>query len=277
MNRIYNWLNAHPVVNVSILFIYFLAVVLPHKRFGTFLNNTVVGALGIDNNTSDGRQLYNLLALGIATALLIGVLYFFFNNSKEHTKRNRIWGYTIITTVLAGLVLKFLFVVNIEFVHYPQYALFAILAFPLIQNYHQTLIWTTIAGALDEAYQYFYLAPKDTSYYDMNDVITNLIGAVFGLLFIWSCKIDEERNPRFVRSSAFIGIVIIAITISVCCVTGILSIYPSDQTEYQLLREWPSEFWSTAHPNVIYHIILPLEGLIYVIVLWLFYSKIGKN
>ncbi len=277
MNRIINWLSEHRLANAIILFVYFLAVVLPHKRFGTFLNNTVVGAMNIDNNTAEGRQAYNLLALGIAAFILISVLYFFIKNTIGQANRNRIWAYMIANTILAALVLQFLFVVNIEFVHYPQYAMFAILSFPLIQNYHQTLIWTTLAGAIDEAYQYFYLAPNDTPYYDMNDVITNLIGAVFGLLFLWSFNIKERISPQFFRSGAFYAWLVLGLIITICCITGFLSIYPSDTTEFQLLKKWPSGFWSKVHPNVTYHITKPLEGMLIVIGLWLFYRKIGQN
>ena len=277
MKRFINWLSEHRLANFVILFIYFLAVVLPHKRFGTFLNNTVVGTLGIDNNTAEGRHTYNLVTLSIAAIILCLLLYVFIKNTKDAVHRNRIWGYMIANTILAIIVLQFLFVVNIEFVHYPQYAMFAILSFPLIQNYHQTLIWTTLAGTIDEAYQYFYLAPNDTPYYDMNDVITNLIGAVFGLLFLWSFNIKNGLNSRFFKSSAFYAWVALGGIIAIFCFSGILSIYPSDTTAFQLLKKWPTEFWSKVHPNVTYHITKPLEGTLIVIGLWLFYGKIGQN
>ncbi len=277
MKRFIHWLSEHRLANIVILFIYVMAVVLPHKRFATFLNNTVVGGLGIDNNTAEGRQTYNLVALSIAVFILCCVLYVFIKNTKDAVYRNRIWGYMIANTILAVIVLQFLFVVNIEFVHYPQYALFAILSFPLIQNYHQTLLWTTLAGTIDEAYQYFYLAPNDTFYYDINDVITNLVGAVFGLLFLWSFNIGTERRTKFLKSSAFYAWLVLGCIMAICCFTKLLSIYPSESTEFQLLKKLPNGFWSKAHPIVTYHITQPFEGTLIVIGLWLFYVKIGKN
>jgi len=98
MNRIINWLSAHRLANAIILLVYFLAVVLPHKRFGTFLNNTVVGAMNIDNNTAEGRQAYNLLALGIASFILISVLFFFIKNTIGKANRNRIWACLLYTS-----------------------------------------------------------------------------------------------------------------------------------------------------------------------------------
>ena len=149
--------------------------------------------------------------------------------------------------------------------------------FSINQQLSSTLIWTTIAGAIDEAYQYFYLAPKDTFYYDMNDVVTNLLGAVFGLLFLWSFKIPNMNQVPFWKSTGFYGIAIIPIFILLLTLLGILSIHPSDETPYQLLRKWPEGFWTNANHGVIYHIIQPIEGTLITVGLWGLYYKIGRR
>ena len=272
-----HWLRDHKPLNCFILLAYFLAVVLPHKRFGTFLNKTVVGGLGIDNNTLEGRQTYNAIAISVAAFLLILLLYFFIKNTKDKIDKRTIWFYMALNIVLAILVIELLFVVNIEFIHYPQYALFAILSFPLIQNYHQTLIWSTLAGVMDEAYQYFYLSPKDTWYYDFNDIITNLIGVIFGLLILRSLGTKEHKWPTFYRSPAFIGVLTLLIIVIVLDATTFFSIYPNDDAQFQLLRKWPDGFWSRARPKIIYHVTLPLEGSLITIGLWVVYSKIGPR
>lgn len=269
MNKLIDWLSAHKIVNVLLLAVYYLAVVLPHKRFGAFLNTKVFKGITRDE--------YNMIVLFIAVLVLAIFSFLFLKNSSTRPFKRRLWFYMGANVLFAALVMSFLFVINIEVIHYPQYALFAILSHPLIKNYQQTLVWTTIAGSIDEAYQYFYLAPKDTSYYDFNDVVTNLVGAVFGLLFIRSFGITQTNLTAFFRSTAFYALIGIGLIIAVLCVIDVLSIYPSEVSQYQLLRKWPEGFWSTVHPNVTYHVMRPIEGTLVTIALWLFYSKIGDK
>ncbi len=275
MKLFVDWMATHKVVNVITVIIYFIIVVAPHKRFGTFLNDTVVGGLGIDNNTVEGRQEYNLIAISIAITLLIGLLYFFIKNTRKLAGRNLIWGYMILNIIFAILIVSTLFVVNIEFVHFPQYALFAFLLFPLIGNYRSTLVWSTLAGMVDEAYQYFYLAPMDTAHYDFNDVLTDLVGVVFGLLLLRSFDIREHTQFKLSKATFWIGIGVIILILGGFHMADILSFYPSEDHEYHIVREMPKEFWSKISPNVTYHVVRPVEGLLMTIGLWFVFSKIG--
>lgn len=269
MNKIIQWLHQRPWLNALLIGVYFVAVVMPHKRFGTFLNTKVF--VGIT------RDEYNAVVLfGGLLLLSVFTIIFLKNSSALHYKK-RLWTYMAINIACAAIALNILFVINIEVIHFPQYAFFAILCFPLLMNYQQTLIWTTIAGALDEAYQYFYLSPMDTGYYDFNDVVTNLIGAVFGLLFLRSFGVNEQHRPPFLRSSAFAGLLIVASVVIITCLTGYLSIYPSETTTYQLVREWPPGFWSVVHPNVSYHVMLPIEGLVVTSLLTMLYYRLGSD
>jgi len=181
------------------------------------------------------------------------------------------------TVLFAVIIINLLFVINIEVIHYPQYAILSILLFPLIKNFNSTLIWTTIAGAVDEGYQYFYLAPNDTGYYDFNDVITDLIGASFGLLFLRSFDISNASKTSFWKSSAFYGLLVMTIVVMLLIALKVLSIYPDTEAMYQMVIQNPSGFWSKIHPNVTYHVVRPSEGLLITIFLWLFYSRIGHG
>ncbi|MCB0476370.1 MAG: hypothetical protein KDC69_11885, partial [Flavobacteriaceae bacterium] len=169
-----------------VLIAYYLSVVLPHKRFGAFLNDVVFKGVA--------RDQYNLIVLIGAILVFTGLLIIFFKNTAYSKERNKLRIYLLFNTLFAIVVVKTLFVINIELIHFPQYALFAILVFPLARCYNSTLLWSFQAGALDEAYQYFYLAPNDTSYYDFNDLITNLVGASFGLIFLKSFGVKEKQN-----------------------------------------------------------------------------------
>jgi hypothetical protein len=269
VTQVINWLQKFKVFNILLILIYFIAVVLPHKRFGTFLNEQVFKGIT--------RDQYNQMVLFAALILLAAFTIIFLKNSATKPFKKRLWAYMALNIILAALTINILFVINIEVIHFPQYACFAILCFPLLGNYHQALIWATIAGSVDEAYQYFYLAPKDTSYYDFNDVVTNLIGAVFGLLLLRSFGVEEWKKPKFFKSSALVGLIGVGTIILIACLSGYLSIYPSEDTPFQLLRKWPEGFWSTVPPEVTFHVMRPIEGTVITGILLFIYQSIGKK
>lgn len=266
MIQLINWLSRNKWVNIGLLIAYFIIVVAPHKRFGTFINTVIFKGMPRDES--------NMIMLGIALLTLSVYGYYFGKYAKKRDDHQKLWIFLIVDLLLAYFVVSFLFVNNVEVVHFPQYALFSILLFPLIGNYTATMVWATLAGALDEAYQYFYLAPKDTSYYDMNDVVTNLVGVVLGLLLLRAFGIAEKSVFNIRSSTIWIGIALVVAAILIAHLSGILSIYPDDSRPFQILREWPPGFWSHVHPNITYHVIRPIEGLVITILLWIVFSHI---
>lgn len=263
------WLEKRRSFNIFLVALYFIAVVLPHKRFGTWLNQSILGKGGVS------RDQYNDYVAIVATLTLLAVIVLIFNSLRQNVQLKKITFYLLASTALSVLMIKTLFVINIEIVHFPQYACFAILIFPLVKRYQSALIWTTIAGAVDEAYQYFYLAPNETGYYDFNDVITNLIGASFGLIILRASKVPNPPSPSFFKRSEVQILIASVLTISVLFLFNILGIHEADGAMYPIVKKEINSFWSTVHPQVTYHVVRPLEGVILTILLFLFYWKLG--
>lgn len=272
MNSFLQYLKNRPSFNAIILTVYYILVVLPHEQVGLWTVD-IFGHLT--------RDTYNLI---IIVAAIIGLLLYavplVLNIIKSESKILQSF-YLLSTIFFATITINFLFVINIEVVHFLQYGVFAMLCFPLIQNYILTLTWVTLAGAIDEAYQYFYLSPQRTDYYDFNDVVTNLIGGAFGLLLIRSFAIKSEtiNFKSFFQTTTFKILALFFIALSLLIATGYLSIYPIENSDnlWSLVRKMPPGFWSNIHPNVTYHVMLPIEGTIITILMILFYRKIGNG
>lgn len=266
---VFAWLEKNPSYNAIIALAYYLSVVLPHKRFGTFLNTVVFQGI---TRAEYNRNVLILSFIGLS--IYIGL---FINGIKNRDDKKKLTFYLITNIFLAIATIKYLFVINIEVIHFPQYAVFAILIFPFCYNYNQTLLLGVIAGAIDEAHQYFVLTPRDTNYYDFNDVVTNLIGVVFGLLLIRSLGIVNKKKFTFWRSPAFISLISLSILLTTLWFSGLLSIYPDESAKFQLIQKLAPGFWSKVYPEVIYHVIQPVEGLLITSFLLFFFSKIGKD
>ncbi|MEE9374161.1 MAG: hypothetical protein V3V00_14000 [Saprospiraceae bacterium] len=270
MNILIDWLSKRKVLNVALIIIYFIAVVLPHKMFGTFINKFF-----LKGGMTRHEYNYNVaLVSAIILALIVIVLSIQLKNNLHWKK---IILYLLSSTAFAVIIIKYLFVINIEMVHFPQYACFAILVYPLVKRYQSALIWTTIAGAIDEAYQYFYLVPNDTGYYDFNDVVTNLIGASFGLIILKSFNIKNIKAPQFFKRSEVKGIIGITIVIGLLFLFGVMGVHAGHGASYPIIKKQITTFWSTVPPQVTYHVVRPWEGLLYTAMMWLYYWKLGRE
>jgi len=270
-NTLVNFLHKNVLVNLILLFVYYLLVVLPHEK---------VGLLTVKIFSSLERSTYNLVVLCISIFILLFTLIVLGKKTLQHPQKKLIIFYLLSTIAFAALCINVLFVINIEVVHFFQYAVFALLCYPLTLNYNQSLIISTLAGALDEAYQYFYLAPQRTNYFDFNDVIINLIGVAFGLVIIKIFKPASKtfNLNQFIKSPAFILIVLVSAITSIAIFTNLLGIYHTNtEAQFLLVKKAFDSFWITVHPNITYHVMLPLEGVLITVALWLFYWPLGKE
>lgn len=273
VTRLLDWLGANRWINLLILTIYYLAVVLPHEEFGLWIS---------DMFRPYTRDSYNRVLLLCAIGVFLAYAVIMYRGMKELDYK-RLLFYFCINLIFAIVCINLLFVVNVEAIHFLQYGLFAILCFPLINNYTLTLVYTTLAGAIDEAYQFYYLAPERTDYYDFNDVVINLVGAVFGLILIRSLarKTYLYQWLSFRKSKHFLFFGLLILSIIILFVTGILvkEYNPENlKAMYWLISKPVTGFWTFDRAaNISFHVIQPWEGLLIVLLLFLIYSGIYKG
>lgn len=267
------YLSQRPVLNVCLVIIYYLLVVLPHEVIGVWIAETL--------DKPFGRETYNLFILVLAISGFLGYLYFVWNGTRnKKDKGKKTWLYLFVTLSLIIISLHTILVVNVEIIHFVQYALLALLLFPFFLNYQETLFWATVLGAIDEAYQYLVLAPQRTDYYDFNDVLIDMVGATLGLILLSAYEVANKITAlNFYQRSSFKGLVFISFLIFLALGMGWMTIYPSMDGHiayFPLIKTINEGFWTFISPNVNFHIIHPLEWLILTTFLWLFYKDIGK-
>ncbi|MBT8233419.1 MAG: hypothetical protein HKO66_00850 [Saprospiraceae bacterium] len=279
MVKIITFLKERKIIAGLIALTFYVLVVSQHLEFGKFLAKTLDKPLG--------RETYNLIVLSGSIFLLIAFLFWFYKGWKQlpKTDQNRLLKYVLFSIVFIVIALKVIIVVNVELIHILQYAIMAILLFPLIGHYNETLFWTNVLGALDELYQYIYLSPEKADYFDFNDVIINLLGVALGLIILRSKGILGFRKvPKGVKSPQFIALSITALIIGILFLIEQLTIYPSAYDHpvlFEFIRDFKPGFWRIVHPNVNFHVVQPLEGMIILVLLFAFYTgiegKISEN
>ena len=267
-------MKKYPSRNLLIAGVFYLLVVLPHEQVGHFCAWLFDGHLT--------RNDYNGLILAISMAGLLLYVYTLVKNTRENSGlRKLIFFYLAVTVVFTILCFKLLIVINIEVVHFVQYGAMAFLLFPLVKRYGETVFWATLMGAADEGWQYIYLAPAKSNYYDFNDVIINLLGAVFGLLLVRSLQPEFALQPRWQiwKSPAFYTSLLLGCVIWLSLRNGWLHVF-APATEgpdrlWSLIRVAQPGFWTTVHPQVTFHVVQPVEGLVITGLLLLLYAGLG--
>lgn len=267
---IYNWLKNNRLWNILLAFSYYLLVVLPHEEIGVWVTQTL--------DQPYGRDKYNLIILVLGLIGLFGYLLLVQKGIKALKKgKGLVWFAFMMTLLFIIISFNTLLTVNVEIIHFVQYALLAILLFPLLNNYRDTLFYATIFAIIDEGHQYLVLAPLRTDYFDFNDVIIDLIGATLGLLLFWISGLkDTMTNQKWYQTPTFIGFFLVTSIVAVTYFTNILAIYPSEavkQVPILLVREIQENFWTIAYPNIKFHVVRPFEGALILTLLFYFYVR----
>lgn len=260
---------------IGSLFFFFTVLLFGHDYFGTFIAET-----WDINDRPQFNALFDKLAIVLLVCFLVIVGFDLFKRKENRLKKV---SYILFTSLFAFLSYRYLLVVHSEVIHFPQYAVVGFLLFLLIRNYPEALFAAILLGAVDEAYQYFSLAPEKTAYLDLNDMLLNAIGASFGLLIARATVADSNRpKANYFKITSFIplSLILVGLLLAVLFSSGILAYQPEeviDPKTYYLIRKPIQSFWSPQDFGVTYHIIRPVEGLIYLIVYWLIFFPMNND
>ena len=268
MKNCIEWLRQRPVLAFFLATGYFFAVVLPHEQVQVF-----VAWLFRNMPREKYQEIIFFTGIGLFCLFLIVLGWLAVKNRR--VKETLV--YSGITLILLAAAVHILIIHNFEMIHFPQYIFLAILIFPLVMRYGETVFWTAMLGAVDEAYQYFYLAPERTAYFDFNDIILNLLGSALGVLLLFSCGIRSRVYDfkKWYASPVFRVLAVLGIGITLLFQTAILDVYRPAEGEkpwMELVKTRAVGFWEyIPHLKDKFHIVRPLEGIILIVVLLLLY------
>lgn len=273
MDRLYSYLKSHKTINVLIVLGYYFLVVLPHNIVGAWIN-------GLFEQSS--RQTYNTIVMIVTIVLCVTIIAILFSKIKQHPSQKMVVGFLLATMLFCVLCFSFLMVINIEVVHFVQYAILAILIFPLNKNYLGTIIFCSLAGGLDEAYQYLELE-NNAFYYDFNDVVLDCVGACIGILILFIHRIlpAEKGNGPWFKQSHFITLMIVATVLLIKMMLGTFVLVDSidDPAYFALFRKPPpAGFWFyPSGPYARFHILMPIPALIIIASLCFTYNRLSHR
>lgn len=257
MKHLLAWLGKHKAIALLMAVITYLCIVTFHDE---------VTQLAIKFRNAVGRDLYNAYLADFFVVLLLVMLALL---AWHIARSRRIWLNSILVVIIAGLMVfsfRFLMTYSIEAIHFVEYMIVAILLFPVLRSYGETVFWVMILGILDELFQYFFLVPE-FEYFDFNDNFLNLLGVATGAIavFVLAGEAIEIKKRLWFRSPAVITGLILLVFFSIMLMTGKMTLNPTTDGSnwFSLNRKAvPDGFWKEAYPGRSFHILRPAEGLL---------------
>jgi hypothetical protein len=263
-----NWLKQHKAVNLSLVFIYGVSLIFLHDFF--------VG-LSVNSMNSLSLPVYNkvVLAVSICGGLLVlaSLLYILYKTNENRSSK---LFFLLITSLLIALHYKFLFEMNIEVVHVLEFTLLAVLLFPLTGSFGTAVVFTLPFIFVNEWYQYVVLYPKYIHYFEFNDIVVDLLGCGMAMIFLWIAGAKPKQNIVFYRKPEINFLIAVNLLFVVLLATCLFAFYPEGKCSNTFLvlnqLQNPNLFWQTHVFGAIYHVMKPIEGLVAINILCLFFT-----
>ncbi len=167
-----------------------------------------------------------------ATALVLGAALW----CRARRGRARLGTIALWTLLLAAMAFchHTLVTIDIEAIHYPQYALVGVLVARALDPRRQrrvlldVLLVSVALSVLDEALQYFHLM-RNARYFDFNDLALNQLGTLAGLLWRYGFPVGNRPaapGPRRLRQVLLAAAGVCAGLCGVLVLTGALVLDP---------------------------------------------------
>lgn len=275
MNSMISFMRRHRLLTCVSGGSYYIATILLHEevsKVSVWLEN----ALTIRGY----NKVLAVLGIFFISAFSLFVLGRIRKSSDRHFKIF----FLLFTLALVIISFKTLFVVNVEYIHFFQYAVLAVPLFALTLHFGGTAYWITLLGAIDEAYQYFILYPT-WKYLDFNDIVLNLTGGGIGIVLIYA-MLDTKTSGlcsglslrRAMKSPPVITSALIASGALLAYMSGLMRFYPKEGSKNALvmLSRAPAskDFWMHFKWGKTCHVLTPAEGVALAVILICTYSLI---
>lgn len=207
-------------------------------------------------------------------AVFTSLLYMLFKTKQD---RNRKLFFLVLASLLIALHYTFLFEMNIEVVHVVEFTVLSVLLFPLLGSFGASVAFTLPFIIVNEWYQYVVLYPGYIQYFEFNDIVIDLLGCGMAMIFLWVAGVKPEGNPAvFFKRAELILLLAINMLVVILLATCVFAFYPEGKcdTTFLVLNQLqnPHLFWQTHVYGAVYHVMKPVEGLVAVNGVCLFFS-----
>jgi hypothetical protein len=156
-----------------------------------------------------GRVPYEWATLGGTAALSLAAAALLLRGGAPALRSRRALVAMLGLAILTVWAQQELLVSNVELIHLPQFGFLAVLLTGAGLPPQLAWIVATLAGALDETYQWRVIyAGVPNTYFDWNDIVLNALGAAWAVMLLRGGRVDEATpGERRVQRAALAALV----------------------------------------------------------------------
>jgi hypothetical protein len=249
--------------------LYFLTVSLPHHPFSSWLDDAFVVPVGFHSvqhiaDIASAALLVGIVAMGIRIAVV------------HRWQAIRHFSILLVLVLLMYAADYYLVVNNIERIHFPQYAILAVLLGLCVRSEPLIFFVTSFAGFLDEFLQYL-MNPIKTNYLDFNDIVLNILGAALGVAFLLALRrpaiverTTYEKRFKLVFLLSMAGMALVVFTALALGRIVMLVEHVEQRSVFHIVNgklsfimsfERHDQLWTKSYFGKVFHVLSPAEGL----------------
>ena len=263
------WLRQRKAINLVLVFAYFIFVMSMHHPM-------VLLSMWVEKNLS--LETYNLVVALVFLTVLLLLSFFVLKKLAADRKNQKLKIFYLVSTIaLIIMHSRFMFDSNIEIIHSFEFTILAFLLFPLTKRFGAAVLFALPFMLFDEWYQYIILYPDWNDYFDLNDILMDTYGCGLTtiVLMIFGIKGNENIKPVWKRPELIVLaclVVALLVGVKICFIAPYANEACSNTWLVMNERITPEPFFRD-HPthHISFHVMKPLEGLMAIVTLHLFY------
>ena len=259
LNRLLLFLQKNRWLNLVLVIAYTVFILHGHDTF-VQLSVVVMNKLSL--------QVYNdrvmQLMMAAAAFFLLSTLYQLYRQPQRWRTK---LAFLLFCFAALAVHVAMLFEMNIEIIHVAEYVVLVLLLFPFSRSIGTSLVYALPIMIADELNQYLVLYPNYNKYFELSDIVLDLLGAgtFMLLLHIGGLSLQKDNRPWLKKPA-----VVLLLTIITSATLGLLNklfVFTPDEVQVHTVfvfnrLEQPELFWQVHNfTGAKYHVLLPYEGI----------------
>lgn len=254
-----NFLHERKKLTLAFMFLYSFLIIALHDPLVN------VSVFIMKKMSIQGYNTFISILASTALLSLITILFIQLKKHQNHLKEKLILLISIISLLLIHYV--YLLEMNIEIIHAFAYGGLVILFFAYFKRWAAAVIFSIPVMLTDEWNQYINLYPSYVEYWELNDVLLNILGQLFVLCFLFSLNIFPSifrkvwyKKPEMIL---LFSIVVLFVGFTAFGFFATHQDYASDTTIFNMSRlQNHAVSWHThGLTKKVYYILSPKESL----------------
>jgi hypothetical protein len=259
ISNIIDFLNERKKLTFSLMFLYSFLIIKLHDPLVN------VSVFVMKRMSIQGYNTFiSILAL-TSLLCLIAVLIAQLKKHQNQLQLKLILLFSIISILLIHYV--YLLEMNIEIIHAFAYGGLVVLFFAFFKRWAAAVIFSIPVMLLDEWNQYINLYPTYVEYWELNDVLLNMLGQIFVLCFLFSLNIfPNKHNYVWFKKPELFMLVFLVLSFTLFTVLGLFSTHQNYVTETTIfnmskLQNHTVSWHIHGLTKKVYYILTPKESL----------------